>query len=106
MTLKWPSKDPDETVDYSVDWSRYLNNQANIDTVSWFVNDSSGVKTRIEAGEIVNNLQLVGVSNTNTVATANFGLGANNTKYKLHCQIVDTSGTIAERSVTLPIKEY
>ena len=71
-----------------------------------FVNDSSGVKTRIEAGEIVNNLQLVGVSNTNTVATANFGLGTNNTKYKLHCQIVDTSGTIAERSVTLPIKEY
>ena len=106
MTLKWPSKDPDETVDYSVDWSRYLNDQANIDTVSWFVNDSSGVKTRIEAGEIVNNLQLVGVSNTNTVATANFGLGTNNTKYKLHCQIVDTSGTIAERSVTLPIKEY
>ena len=106
MSLKWPSKDPDETVDYSVDWSRYLNNQANIDTVSWFVNDSSGVKTRIEAGEIVNNLQLVGVSNTNTVATANFGLGTNNTKYKLHCQIVDTSGTIAERSVTLTIKEY
>ena len=106
MSLKWPSKDPDETVDYSMDWSRYLNSQATIDTVSWFVNDSSGVKTRIEAGEIVNNLQLVGVSNTNTVATANFGLGTNNTKYKLHCQIVDTSGTIAERSVTLPIKEY
>ena len=106
MSLKWPSKDPDETVDFSVDWSRYLNDQANIDTVSWFVNDSSGVKTRIEAGEIVNNLQLVGVSNTNTVATANFGLGTNNTKYKLHCQILDTSGTVAERSITLPIKEY
>ena len=106
MSLKWPSKDPDETVDFSVDWSRYLNNQANIDTVSWFVNDSSGVKTRIEVGEIVNNLQLVGISNTNTVATANLGLGTNNTKYKLHCQILDTSGTVAERSITLPIKEY
>ena len=106
MSLKWPSKDPDETVDFSVDWSRYLNNQANIDTVSWFVNDSSGVKTRIEAGQIVNNLQLVGISNTNTVATANLGLGTNNTKYKLHCQILDTSGTIAERVITLPIKEF
>jgi len=106
MTLKWPSKDPDETVDFSVDWSRYLNDQANIDTVSWFVNDSSGVKTRIEAGEIVNNLQLVGVSNTTTVATANLGLGTNNTKYKLHCQILDTSGTVAERAITLPIKEF
>ena len=106
MTLKWPSKDPDETVDFSVDWSRYLNDQANIDTVSWFVNDSSGVKTRIEAGEIVNNLQLVGVSNTTTVATANLGLGTNNTKYKLHCQILDTSGTVVERAITLPIKEF
>jgi len=106
MSLKWPSKDPDETVDYSVDWSRYLNDQANIDTVTWFVDNASGVKTQFNTGSIVNNLQLVGVSNTNTVATANFGLGTNNTKYKLHCQIVDTSGTIAERSVTLPIKEY
>ena len=51
-------------------------------------------------------LHLVGVSNTNTVATANLGLGTNNTKYKLHCQILDTSGTVAERTVTLPIKEF
>ena len=106
MTFRWPSKDPDETVDYSMDWSRYLNSQATIDTVTWFVDNASGVKTQFNTGSIVNNLQLVGVSNTNTVATANFGLGTNNTKYKLHCQIVDTSGTIAERSVTLPIKEY
>ena len=106
MTFRWPSKDPDETVDFSVDWSRYLNSQATIDTVTWFVDNASGVKTRIEAGQIINNLQLVGVSNTNTVATVNLGLGTNNTKYKLHCQILDTSGTVAERSITLPIKEY
>ena len=31
MSLKWPSKDPDETVDFSVDWSRYLGSQATID---------------------------------------------------------------------------
>ena len=43
MSLKWPSKDPDETVDFSVDWSRYLGSQATIDTVTWFVNNSSGV---------------------------------------------------------------
>tara|TARA_Y100001973_G_scaffold98372_1_gene155848 strand:- start:1100 stop:1420 length:321 start_codon:yes stop_codon:yes gene_type:complete len=106
MTLKWPSKDPDETVDFSMDWSRFLNSQATIDTVTWFVNNSSGVKTQFNTGTIVNNLHLVGVSNTNTVATVNLGLGTNNTKYKLHCQILDTSGTVAERSVTLPIKEF
>jgi hypothetical protein len=106
MTLKWTSKDPDETVDFSMDWSRYLNSQATIDQVTWFVDNESGVKTQLNTGSIINNLQLVGVSKTDTVATVNLGLGTNNTKYKLHCQIVDTSGTIAERSVTLPIKEF
>ena len=24
MSFKWPIKDPDETLDYSVDWSRFL----------------------------------------------------------------------------------
>ena len=48
----------------------------------------------------------MGVSNTNTVATINLALGTNNTKYKLHCQMLDTSGTVAERAITLPIKEF
>ena len=61
-----------------MDWSRYLNSQATIDTVTWFVNNESDVKTQFNTGSIINNLQLVGVSNTNTVATANFGLGTNN----------------------------
>lgn len=106
MSLKWPSKDPDETVDFSVDWSRYLGSQATIDTVTWFVNNESDVKTQFNPGSIINNLQLVGVSNTNTVATINLALGTNNTKYKLHCQMLDTSGTVAERAITLPIKEF
>ena len=106
MSLKWPSKDPDETVDFSMDWSRYLNDQATIDTVTWFVNNSSGVKTQFTSnGQIINNIQFVGSSKTDTVATINVGLGTNNLKYKFSCQIRDTSGTIAERTVTLPIKE-
>ena len=47
MTFKWPSKDPDETVDFSMDWSRYLNDQATIDNVTWFVDNASGVKTEL-----------------------------------------------------------
>tara|TARA_R100000234_G_scaffold15667_1_gene8545 strand:+ start:581 stop:904 length:324 start_codon:yes stop_codon:yes gene_type:complete len=106
MTFKWPSKDPDETVDFSMDWSRYLNDQATIDNVTWFVDNASGVKTELaNANDIVNGIQFVGKSNTNTVATINVALGTNNLKYKFSCQIRDTSGTIAERTVTLPIKE-
>ena len=106
MTFKWPSKDPDETVDFSMDWSRYLNDQATIDNVTWFVDNASVVKTELaNANDIVNGIQFVGKSNTNTVATINVALGTNNLKYKFSCQIRDTSGTIAERTVTLPIKE-
>ena len=106
MTFKWPSKNPDETVDFSMDWSRYLNDQATIDNVTWFVDNASGVKTELaNANDIVNGIQFVGKSNTNTVATINVALGTNNLKYKFSCQIRDTSGTIAERTVTLPIKE-
>tara|TARA_R100001509_G_C4690559_1_gene156691 strand:+ start:46 stop:369 length:324 start_codon:yes stop_codon:yes gene_type:complete len=106
MTFRWPSKDPDETVDYSMDWSRYLNDQATIDTVTWFVNDGSNVKTNFNTtNQIVNNLQFVAKTNTSTVATINLAQGTVNNKYTLFCQILDTSGTIAERSVVLPIKE-
>ena len=102
----WPSKDPDETVDFSMDWSRYLNDQATIDNVIWFVDNASGVKTELASvNDTVNGIQFVGKSNTNTVATINVALGTNNLKYKFSCQIRDTSGTIAERTVTLPIKE-
>jgi len=106
MSLKWPNKDPDETVDFSVDWSRYLNSQGTIQTVTWFVENESGVKTQFTStGQIINNIQFVGSSNTNTVATINIGLGTNNLKYKFSCQILDSTGTLAERTIILPIKE-
>lgn len=44
MSFRWPNKDPDETLDYSVDWSRWLNG-ATISSVVWYVDNSSGTKT-------------------------------------------------------------
>ena len=34
MALKWPDKDPDEQLDFSADWSRYLGT-ATLSTVTW-----------------------------------------------------------------------
>ena len=102
----WPSKDPDETVDFSMDWSRYLNDQDTNSSVTWFVDNDSGTKTELASvNDVVNGIQFVGKSNTNTVATINVALGTNNFKYKFSCQIRDTTGTIAERTVLLPFKE-
>jgi hypothetical protein len=104
MSFRWPNKDKDEVLDYSVDWSRWLG-AATITTASWFVDDASGVKTAFSNGSVVNGLQNVTATNTNTVATINLGLGTNNTEYKIYCRITDSTGSIAERTVKLRIKE-
>ena len=104
MSFRWTNKDKDEVLDYSVDWSRWLG-AATISTVSWFVDNASGVKTAFTNGSVVNGLQNVTATNTNTVATINLGLGTNNTEYKIYCRITDSTGSIAERTVKLRIKE-
>lgn len=104
MSFRWPNKDKDEVLDYSVDWSRWLG-AATISTVSWFVDNASGVKTAFTNGSVVNGLQNVTATNTNTVATINLGLGTNNVEYKIYCRITDNTGSIAERTVKLRIKE-
>lgn len=104
MSFRWPNKDPDETLDYSVDWSRWLSG-ATISTVVWYVDDSAGAKTALTAGSTVNGLQNVAQTISNGVATINLGLGTNNTEYKIYCRMSDNSGNIAERVVRLRIKE-
>jgi hypothetical protein len=104
MSFRWPNKDPDETLDYSVDWSRWLNG-ATISSVLWFVDNSSGVKTALPASNTVNGLQNVAQTISGGVATINLGLGTNNTEYKIYCNMSDSSGSVAERVIRLRIKE-
>jgi hypothetical protein len=104
VSFKWANKDPDEILDYSVDWSRFLGT-ATIGSVSWFVDNTSGVKTAINAGQTVNGIQNVSQTATNTVATINLGLGTLNKEYKFYCRMQDSTGSIAERVIKLRIKE-
>lgn len=104
MSFRWPNKDPDETLDYSVDWSRFIDT-ATITLVRWYVDDASSVKTLITAGSVVNGLQNVAQTISNGVVTINLGLGTNNTEYKIYCQITDNQGLTAERVIRLRVKE-
>jgi hypothetical protein len=104
MSFRWPNKDPDEILDYSVDWSRFLNG-VTITTCVWSVDDSTGTKTTIAAGSVVNGIQNVAQTISGSVTTINLGLGTNNTEYKIYCRITDNSGNIAERVVRLRVKE-
>ena len=105
MSFRWPNKDPDETLDYSIDWSRFLGDSITITSVQWYVNNSAGVKTLLAPGETVNGVQNVSQTSTDTVSTINIGSGTNNTEYKFYCRITDSSGSQAERVVKLRIKE-
>lgn len=104
MSYRWPNKDPDETLDYSVDWSRFLND-ATIQSVAWFIDDENGAKTSFEPTTVVNNLQPISKTNTTKVATIYLGLGTNNKLYKLYCRVTDSQGRVAERTILLPVKE-
>ena len=104
MSYKWPDKDKDEIVDYSVDWSRFIGD----DTVSaavWYIKDSSGVKTLVEDSGVVNGLQFVTGTLYSKVSTARFSLGTNNIRYNVVCSITTGSGLQYERSIFLRVKE-
>tara|TARA_R100000742_G_C4256046_1_gene73944 strand:- start:643 stop:981 length:339 start_codon:yes stop_codon:yes gene_type:complete len=111
MSYKWPNKDPDEILDYSIDWSRYLGTDtlSTSPRVAWFIDDASGVKTAAtyNSDVTVNGLKSVGAdqSQTDTVATIRLALGTVNISYKITCQITSSSGLVSERTVTLRIKE-
>jgi hypothetical protein len=50
MSYRWPIKDKDETLDYSVDWSRFLDT-ATISSVEWHVQTDSIGKTLLASGQ-------------------------------------------------------
>jgi hypothetical protein len=104
VSFRWPTKDKDEVLDYSVDWSRFLNG-ATIDAANWFVDDANGVKTSLPNGAVVNGIQNVSTTISGAVTTINLGLGTNNKEYKFYCQIQDSTGSTAERVIKLSIKE-
>jgi len=104
MSYKWPDKDKDEILDYNIDWSRFLNSDT-ISGVSYFIDNAAGVKTAVSAASVVNGLQMVQKTNTNTVSTIRLSLGTNNIRYKVTCQITTAQGLQYERSVFVRVKE-
>lgn len=106
MAYKWPDKDPDEIVDYSVDWSRFLGTDT-ISAATWFIKDAAGVKQPVSNADIVNGLQFVTgtVSSNAYVATARFSLGTNNVQYTITCRVQTSAGLVYERNILLRAKE-
>lgn len=115
MSFRWPVKDPDETLDYSVDWSRFLESaDTTISSVIWYVKTNEIGKTTLASGQdlttasggsVTDSIQNVAESNTNTVATINIAGGVLNREYTFMCRMTDNTGSTAERSIKLTIRE-
>ena len=109
MSFRWPIKDPDEQLDYSVDWSRFLGT-ATISSVAWSVKSTEyGTETTLASGQTLatasssatsDTIQNVSQTNTTTVAG-----GTANREYTFFCSMTDSTGSTAKRSVKLAVRD-
>jgi hypothetical protein len=106
MSLKWPPKDKDETLDYSLDWSRALEDGETIQTVTWSIVNTSDVKVSFGTGVTVDSLRNFTQTSTSTVATIYLQAGLDNQEYQLYCSILTSAARVKERTVKIRIREY
>lgn len=93
-TLKWPFKDPDEVLDYVVDWETRLDGDT-ISTSDWAITPVSATDPLTEDS----------ASNTTTRATIWLSGGLLDEIYEITNTIVTVGARTMEQTVKLKIKE-
>lgn len=88
LTLRWPAKDPDAVLDYSVDWTDWLDGDT-ISTSAWTV--PSGI-TQTSA------------STTTLITTIWLSGGSGGRTYEIKNRIVTAAGRTEERTIRLPVR--
>lgn len=86
----WPSKDPNDVLDYDVDWSRRLDSGDTISTATFSLTTDAG-------------LTIASQSNTTTVAKVWLSGGTAALTGEILCRIVTANGRTMDQSVSLPI---
>ncbi len=93
MSFRWPNKDPDETLDYSIDWSRYLGS-ATISSVQWLIVDDQTTTLSADITASATSITLTDAS----IFTTN----TNDTQLKIGSEILEyDSGGISSNTVTV-----
>lgn len=105
MSMKWPNKDPNETLDFGVDWSRFLRTDETITSSSWYIVSTENEALDFNPGTSYDTLVNVLSGNDSRVTTITLAGGVSNKQYKLVCRVTLSTDLVAERSVILPIKE-
>lgn len=88
--LTWPGKDPDEVLDYTINWSRRLPAGDTIAASSWI---------------FPTGLTMNSAAYTNTSATVWISGGTTGTTYKVTNRVTTTVGRTMDQTVSLTIIE-
>ena len=86
--LFWPAKDPDDVLDFVIDWSQ------------WLGDDTIAASTWIMPSGITENSSQF----SNTTATIWVAGGTDGTLYSITNRITTASGRQRDQSVTLPVQ--
>lgn len=110
MSLVWPNKDPDELLDYSIDWSDIAAG-FDISTVTWSVRSNvnpteitlSAGQSVIHAtdGAIVDSIQNISQAISGKVAIIYIAGGIDRRDYTFICTITTSISTTIQRAVIL-----
>ena len=89
MAIRWPNKDPDEVLDYGLDWSGRLNGDA-LSSVQWSVTPAG--------------LTLTPDAVSGSICTVIVSGGALGETYSILCRAVTIAGRIMDQTVRLAIR--
>ena len=87
MALSWPAKDPDEYLDYCIDWTKRLVDDDTIASVEWFLPSTDIEKSK--------------ESHDTSKAIVWITGGLAGTTYPILCRVTTAQGRIMDQSVNL-----
>jgi len=111
MALRWPDKDPDELLDYTIDWSRYLDGLT-IASVVWKHIQADGTESSaLSVSDTFNGIEVNRITNTSTTATIVLDGGTANVDNKIVCEVTTSNSAktsapiVTKRTVNLRVRE-
>lgn len=89
MAKRWPFKDPNELLDFEVDWAARIGSSDNIASVTWTIPTGLAKDDESVSGKVA----IVWLSG-----------GSEGVSYNVGCRVVTTGGRTYDETIVLPVR--